>query len=82
MSILATWLAIWFSAEFGYSSPLCVRSLAKLPFVKKKKTKQNKTQMKNKHSGSDLQLICSSLTHTVLIFLYCLSGNIWHLALF
>ena len=29
-SILATWLAIWFSAEFGYSSPLCVRSLATL----------------------------------------------------
>ena len=25
-----TWFAIWFSAEFGYSSPLCVRSLATL----------------------------------------------------
>ena len=28
MSILATWLPIWFSAELAYSSPLCVRSLA------------------------------------------------------
>ena len=28
MSILATWLAIWFSAELAYSAPLCVRSLA------------------------------------------------------
>ena len=40
--ILATWLAIWFSPEFGYSSPLCVRSLATLPFVKQK------TQLKGK----------------------------------
>ena len=30
-SILATWLAIWFSVESGYSSPLCGRSLATLP---------------------------------------------------
>ena len=30
MSILATWFAIWFSAELAYSSPLCVRSLATL----------------------------------------------------
>ena len=66
--ILATWLAIWFSAEFGYSS-LCVRSLATLPFVKQKTNQQtkNKTQRKNKHPCSDLSLICSSLTHTVLI---------------
>ena len=56
-----------FSAEFGYSSPLCVRSLATLPFVKKKKTNKQKTHRKNKNPGSDLQLICSSLTHTVLI---------------
>ena len=28
---------------------------------------KNKTQRKSKHPGSDLQLICSSLTHTVLI---------------
>ena len=58
-----------FSAEFGYSSTLCVRRLATLPFVKKKTNKQtkNKTQRKSKHRGSDLQLICSSLTHTVLI---------------
>ena len=34
MSILATWLAIWFSVEFDYSSPLCGRSLATLPIVK------------------------------------------------
>ena len=68
-SILATWLAIWFSAEFGYSSPLCVRSLATLPFVTQKTNKQtkNKTQRKNQHPGSDLSFICSSLTHTVLI---------------
>ena len=39
MSILATWLAIWFSAEFGYSSPLCGHSLATFPIVKKKQTK-------------------------------------------
>ena len=63
MSILATWLAIWFSAEFGYSSPLCGHSLATFPIVKK----NNNTQMTNKHPGSDLQFICSSLTHTVLI---------------
>ena len=46
-----------FSAEFGYSSPLCVRSLATLPFVKKKETNKqtkNKTQRKNKHPDSDL----------------------------
>ena len=30
MSIHSTWLAIWFSAEFGYSSPLCGRCLATL----------------------------------------------------
>ena len=35
MSILATWLAIWFSAELGYSSPLWVRSLATLAIVKR-----------------------------------------------
>ena len=29
----ATWLAIWFSVEFGYSSALCVRGLATLPIV-------------------------------------------------
>ena len=80
-SILATWLAIWFSAEFGYSSPLCVRSLATLPFVKQKTNqpkKKNTTQRKNKHPGS---LICSSLTHTVFDILSYLSGNIWYLAL-
>ena len=72
MSILATWLAIWFSAEFGYSSPLCVRKLATLPFVKQKTNKQTKntTQRKNKHPGSYRFDILSYLT-----------GNIWHLAL-
>ena len=68
-----------FSAEFGYSSTLCVRSLATLPFVKKNKQTKNKTQRKSKHRGSDLQLICPSLTHTVLISYF--SGNIRHLAL-
>ena len=47
-SILAIWLAIWFSAEFGYSSPLCVRSLATLPFVIKTKTNKQKTKLKGK----------------------------------
>ena len=42
--------------QFGYSSPLCLRSLATSPFVKQKTNKQtkNKTQRKNKHLGSDL----------------------------
>ena len=67
------------SAGFAYSSPLRVRSLATLPFVKKKnKQTKDKTQRKSKHRGSDLQFICSSLTHTVLSYL---SGKIWHLAL-
>ena len=45
MSILATWLAIWSSAEFGYSSPLRVR----IPIVKKKTNKQKqKTKFKGK----------------------------------
>ena len=39
---------IWFSAEFGYSSPLCVRSLATLPFVIKTKTNKQKTKLKGK----------------------------------
>ena len=80
-SILATWLAIWFSAEFGYSSPLCVRSLATLPFVKQKSNKQtkNKTQRNNKHPGSDLNLLLfDSYRFDILSYL---SGNIWHLAL-
>ena len=47
-SVLATWLAIWFSAEFGYSSPLCVRSLATLSCVIKTKTKKQKTKLKGK----------------------------------
>ena len=47
-SVLATWLAIWFSAEFGYSSPLCVRSLATLPCVIKTKTNKQKTKLKGK----------------------------------
>ena len=68
-SIIATWLAIWFFSRVRLSaSTLCVRSLATLPFVKKKnKQTKDKTQRKSKHRGSDLQLICSSLTHTVLI---------------
>ena len=37
----ATWLAIWFSVEFGYSSTLCVRGLATLPIVKKIIIKKN-----------------------------------------
>ena len=47
-SVLATWLAIWFSAEFGYSSPLCVRSLATLPCVIKTKTNKQTTKLKGK----------------------------------
>ena len=47
-SVLATWLAIWFSAEFGYSSSLCVRSLAILPCVIKTKTNKQKTKLKGK----------------------------------
>ena len=37
-----------FSAEFGYSSTLCVRSLATLPFVKKKKQTNKKQNSKEK----------------------------------
>ena len=39
-----------FSAEFGYSSPLCVRNLATLPFVKKTNKQKNnqKTKLKGK----------------------------------
>ena len=80
-SILATWPAIWFSAELGYSSPLCVRSLATLPFVKQKSNKQtkNKTQRNNKHPCSDLNLLLfDSYRFDILSYL---SGNIWHLAL-
>ena len=47
-SVLATWLAIWFSAEFGYSSPLCVRSLATLSCVIKTKPNKQKTKLKGK----------------------------------
>ena len=47
-SVLATWLAIWFSAEFGYSSPLCVRSLATLQCVIKTKPNKQKTKLKGK----------------------------------
>ena len=81
-SILAIWLAIWFSAEFGYSSPLCVRSLATLPFVIKTKTNKQKTKLKGKiyipaQTSINLLLVDSYR----LDILSYLSGIIWHLAL-